>query len=113
MKYLSIYTPASQTTGQHREEHMAAMANLIEESMKSGILLATGGLMPVAQGGARVRRTGDRIAVVDGPFVETKEVTGGFAILQANSREEVIEMTKRFLKVAGDGEAELHQIMEP
>ena len=51
--------------------------------------------------------------MVDGPFVETKEVTGGFAILQANSREEVIEMTKRFLKVAGDGEARLRQIMEP
>ena len=50
------------------------------------------------------------MTVTDGPFTETKEVIGGFAILQANSKEEAIEIAKRFLDVAGEGECEIRQI---
>jgi hypothetical protein len=50
---------------------------------------------------------------MDGPFTEAKELVAGFAIIQANSREEAIEGVKRFVKVAGDGESELRQIDEP
>jgi hypothetical protein len=92
---------------------MAQMGKLIEESMQSGILVATGGLMPIAKGGAWIQRAGDEVTVTDGPFAETKEVSGGFAILEARSREDAIEITRRFLKVAGDGLTELHQIMGP
>ncbi len=112
MKYLSLFTP-SRSAPPPTKEHMDRMGKLIEESMKSGVLLMTGGLMPIAQGGAHVRRSGDDIAVIDGPFAETKELVGGFAILQANSKGELIEMVRNFLEIAGDGETEVHQIMEP
>jgi hypothetical protein len=90
---------------------MAEMGKLIEETTKSGALILTGGLLPTAKGGARVRARGGEITF-DGPFTETKEIVGGFAILEAKSLEEAIEMTTRFLKIAGDGECELHQIEE-
>lgn len=51
--------------------------------------------------------------MTDGPFAETKEVIAGFALLQANSREEAVQMARDFLKVAGDGECELRQIFTP
>jgi hypothetical protein len=70
-------------------------------------------LVPISKGGARVRRSGGEIAVVDGPFTEAKELVGGFALVEAKSKDEAIEMARRFLKVAGDGETELYPIMEP
>jgi hypothetical protein len=59
-----------------------------------------------------VRRSGGNITVKDGPFTESKEVIGGFALIRANSKAEAIELTKRFLEVAGDGESEIRQIYE-
>jgi hypothetical protein len=79
--------------------------------MKSGELLATEGCLPTALG-ARVRLSGGTVTITDGPFSEAKEVVGGFAILQANSKNEAIEMVKRFLKVAGDGECEIRQVYD-
>jgi hypothetical protein len=68
--------------------------------------------MPSATG-ARVRRTNDKFTVTDGPFTESKEVIGGLAVLQANSKEDAIELVKNFLQVAGhDGECELRQLYE-
>ncbi len=114
MKFLSIYRPDEKTAGvPPSNERMAEMGKLIEESMKAGTLLVTGGLLPISKGGARVRCSGGEIKVVDGPFTEAKELIGGFAVVEARSRDEAIEMTRRFLKIAGDGESELHQIMEP
>ena len=114
MKFLSIYRPDEKTAGRPpSKEHMAEMGKLIEESMKAGTLLATGGLLPISKGGARVRRSGGDISVLDGPFAEAKELIGGFAVIEAKSKEDAIEMTRRVLKVAGDGETELHQVMEP
>jgi hypothetical protein len=111
MKFLSIYKTVERNTPPTQEE-MAAMGRLIEEGMKAGWLLATEGCMPSALG-ARVRRSSDKIMVTDGPFTETKEVVGGFALLKANSKEEAIELTRQFLKHAGDGECELRQLYEP
>jgi hypothetical protein len=114
MKFLSIYIPdAKNASVPSSKEHMAEMGKLIEESTKAGVLLATGGLLPVSTAGARVRSSAGKITVTDGPYTESKEVVAGFAILQVKSKEEVIESAKRFLKVAGDGECELRQIMEP
>jgi hypothetical protein len=59
-----------------------------------------------------VRRDGARVTVTDGPFTETKEVIGGFAILEAESKEGAIELAREFLQVAGDGECEIRQIFE-
>ena len=61
---------------------------------------------------ARVRSTGGSYTVTDGPFTESKEIVGGFALIPAKSTEEAIEFTKRFLKVAGDGETEIRQLYE-
>jgi len=91
---------------------MAKMGKLIEDEMKAGTLLATEGCLPTALG-ARVRISGGKLTVTDGPFTEAKEVVGGFALLRANSKEEAIELAKNFLKVAGhDGECELRQVYE-
>jgi hypothetical protein len=108
MRFLSIYKSAETNTPPSLE-HVASMEKLIEESMKSGVLIATEGCLPSALG-ARVRRSDGRITVTDGPFTESKELIAGFALLQANSKEEAIELAKQFLNVAGDGECELRQI---
>ena len=90
---------------------MARMGKLIEEGMKAGYLLAVEGCLPSATG-ARVRRSNSKVTVTDGPFTESKEVIGGLAILQANSKEHAIELARQFLNVAGDGECELRQLYE-
>jgi hypothetical protein len=79
--------------------------------MKAGWLLATEGCLPSALG-ARVRRDGEKVTVTDGPFSEAKELVGGFAILQAASKEEAVELCRQFLGVAGEGECELRQLYE-
>jgi hypothetical protein len=88
------------------------MGKLIEDSMKSGKLLATEGCLPTALG-ARVRLSGGKFNVIDGPFTESKEQIGGFALIQADSKAEAIEFIKDFLKVAGDGVTEMRQVYEP
>jgi len=93
------------------EEEMVAMGKLIEEGMKAGWLLSTEGCLPSSLG-ARVRRAGGKLSVTDGPFTEAKEVVGGFAILQAKSKEEAIDLLRKFLTAVGDGECELRQLYE-
>ncbi|MGO4833869.1 YciI family protein, partial [Rhizobiaceae sp. 2RAB30] len=78
---------------------------------KSGVLLATDGLLSTALG-ARVRRAGDKVTVTDGPFSEAKEVIGGFAIVEMASKAEVVELAKRFLSLVGDGESEIRQMYD-
>jgi hypothetical protein len=91
---------------------MAQMGKLIDEATRSGELIATGGLLPISKGGVRVKASGGKVTVVDGPFPEAKEVVGGFAILQYDSREAAIDGAKRFMKIAGDGVSEVYPIME-
>jgi hypothetical protein len=110
MKFLSIYK--TRETGQPPSpQHMADMQRLIEKHLKSGALVATEGCLPTALG-ARVRKDGMTLNVVDGPFTESKEVVGGFAILEATSKAHAIELAKEFLDVAGDGECEIRQVFE-
>jgi hypothetical protein len=90
---------------------MNEMGKLIEDGFKSGMLLSTEGCLPTSKG-ARVRLRDGKFIVTDGPFSEAKEVVGGFAMIRANSKEEAIEFTKRFLKIAGDGETEIRQVWE-
>jgi hypothetical protein len=79
-------------------ELMAGMAKLTEEYVKTGAMVALGGLAPSSQG-MRVRQANGKRTVTDGPFVETKELIGGYAILQAESPEEAIAMANRVLDV--------------
>jgi len=110
MKFLSIYKTAERNTPP-TEQEMAVMGKLIEQGFKEGWLVATEGCLPSALG-ARVRRSGGKISVMDGPFTESKELVGGFAILKANTKAEAIELARTFLQVAGEGECELRQIYE-
>jgi hypothetical protein len=110
MKYLSIYKSVERNTPPSQEE-MEKMGKLIEEGMKAGWLLSTEGCLPSALG-SRVRLSDGKLTVTDGPFTEAKELVGGFAILQANSKAEVIELAKDFLRVVGSGECELRQLYE-
>ncbi|HKD03935.1 MAG TPA: YciI family protein [Terriglobales bacterium] len=110
MRFLSMYKSVERNTPPTQEE-MVAMGKLIEEGMKAGWLLSTEGCLPSSLG-ARVRRMGGKLSVTDGPFTEAKEVVGGFAILQAKSKEEAIDLLRKFLMAVGDGECELRQLYE-
>ncbi|HEY5412145.1 MAG TPA: YciI family protein [Caulobacteraceae bacterium] len=106
MRYLAIYRPAATNSGPPTQEHMQAMGALVEEMMAAGALIGTEPLAPMAAG-ARVSREGEAYSVAD----ETERV-GGFALMQADSREAAIELAKRFLSVAGEGVCELRQIID-
>jgi len=110
MKFLSLYKSVERNTPPSQEE-MSRMGKLIENGFKAGWLLATEGCLPSALG-ARVRRFGEKTTVTDGPFTESKEIVGGFAILRTDSKEEAIELARQFLHVAGEGECELRQVYE-
>jgi hypothetical protein len=86
------------------------MGKFIEETTKAGILLATGGLDPNA---IHVVSSGDEITVTDGPFAEAKEAVAGFALVEVRSKEEAIELTRRFRKIVGDGESVVQQVFGP
>jgi hypothetical protein len=97
------------------EEHrFAQMGQYHEELAQAGMLLDASGLQPSAKGW-RIRYTGDKTSFVDGPFAETKELVAGYTLIQAKSREEAIEWTRRFPNPAGDGRAgeiEVRQLFE-
>jgi hypothetical protein len=111
MRFLSFFKSVEKNEPP-TPENMAKMGALIEEMMKAGVLLSTEGCKP-SMHGFRVRRRGKEITVTDGPFTESKEVVGGFALLQTKTKEEVLESVKKFLHVAGDGECEVRLLYEP
>ncbi|GLZ06013.1 hypothetical protein Acsp03_34790 [Actinomadura sp. NBRC 104412] len=86
------------------------MGRFIEEMSKSGVLLATGGLDPRA---TTIRSSGGKITVTDGPYTEAKEVVVGFALIEVRSKEEAIELSKRFWSIVGDGEGVIQQVFGP
>ena len=88
-------------------EMYAAMGKLIEEMSKAGVLLATGGLGPHP---TQVISAGGKVSFTDGPFTEAKEVAVGFALIEAKSKEEAIEFSRRFWQVAGEGAGEIYEV---
>ena len=93
-------------------ELLAAMGNYNEQLVKAGIMLAGEGLHPSSKG-ARVRFSGDKRTVVDGPFTETKELIAGFWLWQVRSKEEAIEWVKRCPNpMMSDSEIEIRQVFE-
>jgi len=115
MRYLSMIR-IDETRGQQPSEQlMEDMGNLIQELTQSGALISTAGLRPTAEG-ARVRLRKGRLSTTDGPFTESKEVIGGYAIVEAASLKDAIALTERFLAIHGsewDIECEIRQIDGP
>ncbi len=116
MRFLSMIRVEEGTGQVPSEQLMRDMGQLVDEMTRSGKLVSTAGLRPSAEG-VRVRlHRGGRLSVSDGPFTESKEVIGGYAILEAGSKDEAVELTRRFLKVHGDDwnvECELRQLDGP
>jgi len=110
----------------HSEEHRNAdvpaslyeeMGKFIEETTKSGNFVSGAGLQP-SSAGARVRLSNRKITAVDGPFVESKEIVGGYAIMDAKSREEALALARRFMELhlkhwpTFEGECEVRPLEE-
>ena len=91
---------------------LAEMGRFIDHLSSTGVLLGYEGLKPSAQG-ARVRMTSGKRAVLDGPFTEAKELVAGFALVQVESKEAAVDLAEQFLRIAGQGSAEVREAFEP
>ena len=115
MRFISMIRIQENTGQVPSEQLMSDMGKLIEELTRTGKLVNTAGMRPTSEG-VRERLREGKLSVVDGPFTETKEVIGGYAILEAATKEEAVELTRRFLKVHGDDwdvECEVRQLEGP
>ena len=105
-------TPESEAGEMPSQELLTAMTAYNEELVKAGVMLAGEGLHPSSRG-ARVRFSGTRRSVIDGPFAETKELIAGFWLIQAKSMDEAIEWVKRCPNpMESDSEIEIRQVFE-
>jgi hypothetical protein len=97
---------------------MDAIGKMAEEATKAGLMLESGGLAPTAMS-SRVRLSQGKVTTIDGPFMESKEVVGGFAVFEFKSREEAVESAVNFMELhkqhwpGWDGETEVRQIFGP
>jgi hypothetical protein len=119
MKYLTFIRHAES----YRESGppaalLEAMGEFVRQSLKDGTLIDTGGLNP-SKDGARVRLSRGRLTVTDGPFTETKEVIGGWAILSAGSKAEAVRIATTFMELHRrywpefEGECEVRPMFDP
>jgi hypothetical protein len=117
MRFMMIVKHAEKQ-GPPPKELMDAIAKVSEEETKAGTMLGSGGLAPTAQG-ARVGLSGGQVTVTDGPFIETKEVVGGYAQFELKSKEGAIESAVRFMELhkkhwpGWEGETEVRQMFGP
>ena len=117
MKFMMI-VKHTEKQGPPPQALMDAIAKAAEEEAKAGTMLGSGGLGPTALG-ARVRLSGGKVTVIDGPFTEAKEVIGGYAEFELKSKEDAIEGAVRFMELhkkhwpGWEGETEIRQIFEP
>jgi hypothetical protein len=108
----------SEKQGQPPKELMDAIMKSAEEAIKAGTMLGNGGLGPTAQG-ARVRLSGGKVTVTDGPFTEAKEVVGGYAQFELKSKQEAIDAAVGFMELhkkywpGWEGETEVRQMFDP
>jgi hypothetical protein len=116
MRFMTM-VKSSETSGPPPKALMDAIAKLGEEGVKAGVMVETGGLLPSAMG-ARVRLSGGKVSVTDGPFSEAKEVIGGYAVYDVKSKQEAVEWTRRFMQLhkehwkGWEGESEIRQIFD-
>src|SRR3984893_15683411 len=114
MRFMMIVKSA-ENSGPPPKELMDAMAKILEEATKAGEMVESGGLASSAKG-TRVRLSGGKLTVTDGPFTEAKEVFGGYAVFELKSKKEAIESAVRFMELhkqhwpGWDGETEIRQL---
>ncbi len=117
MRFMTL-VKSTENSGPPPPELMEAMAKLSEEASKSGAMLEAGGLAPTAMSN-RVRLSKGKVTVIDGPFAETKEVVGGFAVFEVKSKQEMIDATVKFMELhrehwpGWEGETEIRQVFGP
>src|ERR1700682_4916352 len=117
MRFMMIVKHA-ESSGRPPKELMDAISKLSEEEVKSGTMLGSGGLGPTALG-ARVRLSGGKVTVIDGPFTEAKEIIGGYAQFELKSKQEAVESAVRFMELhkkhwpGWEGETEIRQMFGP
>ncbi len=117
MRFMMIVKHAEKQ-GPPPKQLMDAIAKLADEETKAGTMLGSGGLGPTALG-ARVRLSGGNVTVTDGPFIETKEVVGGYAQFELKSKEEAVKSAVRFMELhkkhwpGWEGETEVRQMFGP
>ena len=117
MKFM-VMVKHAENSGAPPKELMDAIAILSEEAAQNGTMLSSGGLAPTAQS-TRVRVSGGKLNVIDGPFTEAKEVVGGYAQFELKSKQEAIDGAVRFMELhrkhwpGWEGEAEIRQIFSP
>jgi hypothetical protein len=100
MRFMSIVT-SSQPPGPPTPRLLEAINKLADREIKAGRMLDTGGLLPIATG-ARVSVADGRLSVIDGPFVEAKEVIGGYAIFELRNKEEAVALAVEFMQLHKD-----------
>ncbi|WP_067794172.1 YciI family protein [Actinomadura formosensis] len=110
MRFMMMTTDNGPDDAPPDEKLQAEMGKFIEEMARAGVLLATGGLEPY---GTRITSSSGKITVTDGPFAEAKEGVVGFALIEVRSREEAIELSKRFWSIVGDGTGVIKQVFGP
>jgi hypothetical protein len=117
MRFMML-VKAAENSGPPPKGLMDAIAKLAEEAVKAGRMIETGGLAPTAMS-TRVRLSKGKVAAIDGPFTEAKEVVGGFAVFEFNSKKEAVEAALVFMEVhkqhwpGWEGETEVRQIFGP
>ena len=117
MRFMMI-VKHSEKQGPPPKALMDAIVKAVEEEVKAGTMLGNGGLGPTAQG-ARVRLSGGKVTVIDGPFTEAKEVIGGYAQFELRSKEEAIKSAVAFMELhkkhwpGWEGETEVRQMFDP
>ena len=117
MRFMYIVTSSQPMVGP-TPALMEAMQKISEREIKAGRMIDSGGLMPVATG-AQVRITDGKLNVVDGPFVETKEMIGGYAIFELRDKEEAVAAAREFMQLhldhmpGWDGTCELRAFATP
>lgn len=117
MRFMTLVKSA-QNSGLPPPKLMEAIAKLGEEATKAGTMVDTGGLAPPAMS-TTVRLSKGRVAVMDGPYAETKEVVGGYAIFEVESKQEMIDATVHFMELhrehwpGWEGETEIRQVFGP
>ena len=109
MKYLMTY--AADSKAPPSPEQMAAIGKFGQEMTAKGVLLMTGGLVRPTKG-TRIQMATGKFTVTDGPFIETKELIDGFALIRADSMEEALGHARAFMSIAGDGEGEVLQVFD-
>jgi hypothetical protein len=119
MRFMSMVKASEAQLAPPPKAFLEAMNRLIEESAKAGcVMVEAGGLLPTANG-ARIRLSGGKVTVTDGPFTEAKEVVGGYAMFDVPSKDAMIEWTSRFMDLhrahlpGWEGEAEIRQVAGP